>query len=243
MRKRGFTLIELLVVIAIIAILAAILFPVFAKARESARNASCKSNLKQIVTASMMYQQDYDNIMVSSYGGDLYRHNGNVVYYSFFIAPYTKNLGVLRCPSLTQPAETVLDNPRLHGYGHQHNNIGWGLPAANEADVKSPAETIYYSDYGRHNSWAEFIAEPDNERFQPPSSGCPDCTRRYDQCTACPSGGSCCGDANTVVNRHNGTCNIAFADGHVKAYKVSQVTGPFRTAALRGGPTDMWDRN
>src|SRR5881392_1671009 len=59
-RKSGFTLIELLVVIAIIAILAAILFPVFAKARETARSASCKSNLKQIATGWMMYVQDYD---------------------------------------------------------------------------------------------------------------------------------------------------------------------------------------
>ena len=59
-RRKGFTLIELLVVIAIIAILAAILFPVFAKAREKARQVSCQSNMKQIGTATMMYLQDYD---------------------------------------------------------------------------------------------------------------------------------------------------------------------------------------
>ncbi|MFH1910322.1 MAG: prepilin-type N-terminal cleavage/methylation domain-containing protein, partial [bacterium] len=67
-RKRGFTLIELLVVIAIIAILAAILFPVFAKAREKARQTSCLSNLKQIDLAVLQYAQDYDEMMPRSCG-------------------------------------------------------------------------------------------------------------------------------------------------------------------------------
>src|SRR5512141_1862141 len=64
--RKGFTHIELLVVIAIIAILAAILFPVFAKAREKARAASCMSNLKQIALATLMYVQDYDQVFPSS---------------------------------------------------------------------------------------------------------------------------------------------------------------------------------
>ena len=68
--RRGFTLIELLVVIAIIAILAAILFPVFARAREKARTASCQSNLKQVALATIMYSQDYDEYMIACYGAD-----------------------------------------------------------------------------------------------------------------------------------------------------------------------------
>src|SRR5258707_2078072 len=66
-RRSGFTLIELLVVIAIIAILAAILFPVFAQAREKARSISCLSNLKQLGTGSMMYIQDYDETVMPDY--------------------------------------------------------------------------------------------------------------------------------------------------------------------------------
>ena len=66
-RRSGFTLIELLVVIAIIAILAAILFPVFARARESARRTSCISNLKQLALGTMMYAQDYDETYPMSY--------------------------------------------------------------------------------------------------------------------------------------------------------------------------------
>ena len=69
MHRRGFTLIELLVVIAIIAILAAILFPVFAKAREKARQASCSSNLKQIALAALQYATDYDGLIAAGRGG------------------------------------------------------------------------------------------------------------------------------------------------------------------------------
>jgi len=115
LRKSAFTLIELLVVIAIIAILAAILFPVFAQARERARSASCTSNLKQIATALKMYQQDYDERMFAS--GNLppegdpnwanRRPDGqNIVRmmgggFSWFLQPYIKNTQIFRCPSDT----------------------------------------------------------------------------------------------------------------------------------------------
>jgi prepilin-type N-terminal cleavage/methylation domain-containing protein/prepilin-type processing-associated H-X9-DG protein len=91
-KKHGFTLIELLVVIAIIAILAAILFPVFAKAREKARQATCQSNLKQIGTAFAMYLQDYDGV---------YPVEVNLSWFKV-ITPYLGgNNKVLNCPSAT----------------------------------------------------------------------------------------------------------------------------------------------
>jgi len=89
-RGRGFTLIELLVVISIIAILAAILFPVFARARENARRASCQSNLKQIGLAVMMYTQDYDGRLFGAAAYDWWTEP---------YLPYIKNNQILRCPS------------------------------------------------------------------------------------------------------------------------------------------------
>jgi prepilin-type N-terminal cleavage/methylation domain-containing protein/prepilin-type processing-associated H-X9-DG protein len=94
-RTRGFTLIELLVVIAIIAILAAILFPVFAQAREKARAISCLSNMKQLTTAIQMYTQDYDETFpvgfdgVTWVGNDLWPQK---------VQPYVKSLGIFVCP-------------------------------------------------------------------------------------------------------------------------------------------------
>lgn len=99
MMRRGFTLIELLVVIAIIAILAAILFPVFAKAREKARQTSCLSNMKLLGLAMMQYAQDYDERLpvrgancaaASRWGGLPIQH----------VLPYVKNTQVYQCPSM-----------------------------------------------------------------------------------------------------------------------------------------------
>src|SRR5690606_2691782 len=102
--RKAFTLIELLVVIAIISILAAILFPVFARARESARRASCLSNLKQIGIATMMYVQDYDekypngqNQSVTSGPGGAW--GTTYWYWPQILYPYTKSWQVYFCPS------------------------------------------------------------------------------------------------------------------------------------------------
>ena len=95
--RRGFTLIELLVVIAIIALLAAILFPVFASAREKARQTACLSNMRQIGTAILTYTQDYDELIVPSQNGS----GATLASWPTIIQPYVKNAGVFVCPSAT----------------------------------------------------------------------------------------------------------------------------------------------
>jgi len=162
-KTRGFTLIELLVVIAIIAILAAILFPVFARARESARNANCQSNLKQIGSALNMYAQDYDGMYVR-YGGTLL--------WSEKIEPYVKNSGVFLCPNkggwtTTTPCSENNHPPESEfrqkgkGISYGYNNFtetygevngvsgsqGFGLGYGySDAQIHLPADTIAVGD-------------------------------------------------------------------------------------------------
>jgi len=147
-RRLGFTLIELLVVIAIIAILAAILFPVFAQAREAARKASCQSNLKQLGTAAAMYSQDYDGRLVCGggvcFGGPPGCSEANPLpsqQYQWITQPYIKNWNVLKCPSDPRPITT---DPMSYGV----NNVGLtdfnggGQNGVNESQLQQPAGTI-----------------------------------------------------------------------------------------------------
>ncbi len=111
-RKRtGFTLIELLVVIAIIAILAAILFPVFARARENARRASCQSNVKQILLGVFQYTQDYDEKYMPMYT------NPPVRYWPLIIQPYLKSTQIMDCPSSSGAKWTGGDTDYYPSYG------------------------------------------------------------------------------------------------------------------------------
>ena len=232
-RRRGFTLIELLVVIAIIAILAAILFPVFAKAREKARQASCLSNEKQLGLAMMQYTQDNDELTPSSnfwgYG------------WAERINPYSKSAGVFRCPDDSH-SSTNTDTPgwvpisyALNGNFRQgcNNQLCGGL---NISQFQAPASTIMLAECdrtgnGNYQNQANFTLDlptftskeaattwgnKDSGIFYTSGAGNPN--------TGIPSGNDMY--PNTI--RHdpdNKALNYLAADGHVKFVKAANICG------------------
>src|SRR5687767_11769376 len=141
-RKSGFTLIELLVVIAIIAILAAILFPVFARARENARRSSCQSNLKQIGLGLMQYTQDYDEAYPLRDAG----HG----HWRQLIQPYIKSTQLFQCPSnsgnTNQSDPAVGEYPRINASYGINGRIGGSTSAINSASIDAPTTKIVVSD-------------------------------------------------------------------------------------------------
>ncbi len=168
MNRKGFTLIELLVVIAIIAILAAILFPVFAQARESARQTQCTNNQKQIATSVLMYVQDYDETFpMSAYFGR--NEAGQLRLFAIYdvLAPYIKNVDIFVCPSYRpgidwpqrvqaagSPAPAVgtfryvgyIPNLGLFGENFCGANIQKRTPVTKMAALEAPVNTIMLFD-------------------------------------------------------------------------------------------------
>ena len=159
-KKKGFTLIELLVVIAIIAILAAILFPVFARAREKARTASCQSNLKQMGLSFLMYVQDYDGRCPNSPGNCSGYPN---LVWRVQIYPYMQNWQLFHCPSHGGAAEDS-------SYSVNGRFVPWdcssatppfvGRDFADQADVYGVAQTILLGEWWTSFDWDQ---HPDSQ--------------------------------------------------------------------------------
>jgi len=189
-RRSGFTLIELLVVIAIIAILAAILFPVFARAREKARQASCLSNIKQLALGELMYVEDYDGRLTPECSCSCPKWDYTC--WKDRLYPYIKNLQLYECPSSDANPGT---NPGQIGgnYGIVCNVVSNQKVGA----VTSPAE------FG-------MIAETNGQmhvKYWTSTAGA----------VPCGNGGCCGGDLRGACRFvHNGGMNIAFVDGHAK---------------------------
>ena len=141
-KHSGFTLIELLVVIAIISILAAILFPVFARARENARRASCQSNEKNLMLSIMQYTQDYDERMPHHWSGGV----DTKLQWVHTLQPYVKNYQVFFCPSASIKNSGAAVSSANIAFGYNFANLNNVALAA----INEPSETITLADTGEN---------------------------------------------------------------------------------------------
>lgn len=213
-QARAFTLIELLVVIAIIAILAAILFPVFAKAREKARQTSCLSNQKQIGTAIMQYVQDYDEMYVLNGAGHSaisWDPNGSYARqansWRSLIFPYVKSEQVFVCPSNPDNDKETIDGgwPTPEKFFISYNCLYDSVITENGvplADVDKPATTV---------SIVETYIGPDGTNDWEKGALTEHFNYGYDK------------HRDDLYSGHSGVANYLFADGHVKGMRVSQT--------------------
>jgi prepilin-type N-terminal cleavage/methylation domain-containing protein/prepilin-type processing-associated H-X9-DG protein len=230
-KKRGFTLIELLVVIAIISLLAAILFPVFGRARENARRSSCQSNLKQLALGFAQYIQDNDERYPmwrritkddgsACANGDCGWATNRTNLVSAPVYSYTKSLQILQCPS--ENLTTVTFSPTVVGFTDYFYNSNVGsdgsgacsgsfdnpssAPGRNAAELAGPSLTILLGDGQGHSAdnWS-------NGRTTCAGGGAAQSNGRWN-----PTG--------VYTTRHLEGANYVFADGHVKWLHPENIT-------------------
>jgi prepilin-type N-terminal cleavage/methylation domain-containing protein/prepilin-type processing-associated H-X9-DG protein len=261
--RPGFTLIELLVVIAIIAILAAILFPVFAQARDKARGIACLSNMKQIALAITMYQQDYDESIPlgnQEYAGEVYNYD---ISWIKAVQPYIKNQQLMVCPNGAYDAGTdgKPDSDPTHSgaagaetVASQYTTIGgpvasYGIPPTqqilvgpNPGDYQYPGTPPYAAFSGKRPQWQGLAGFADLQGidkchaagYVTPSLVNAQIARPTEQVLLEENqfwdSGGCGGFPAYPRPRHNkegfdanhwpkGIINIAYVDGHAKAFK------------------------
>lgn len=213
--RKGFTLIELLVVIAIIAILAAILFPVFAKAREKARQTACLSNVKQICLGVAMYVQDFDEKFPSglfNWGNGTcsgtMTTSGTEYPWRAAIYPYIKNDQIFHCPS----SDSITG---CQSYGWNDRFGGQSL-----ALISAPAQVVLIADVGQWNTPVP------GDHLDPDAWGLPQGGAHWE--LAWPGsnpyeGTGCNPCARRPLAIHNGGVNCAFVDGHGKWIKGQEL--------------------
>jgi prepilin-type N-terminal cleavage/methylation domain-containing protein/prepilin-type processing-associated H-X9-DG protein len=214
-QPQGFTLIELLVVIAIIAILAAILFPVFARARENARRASCQSNLKQVALGIIMYSQDYDDRLPPDYIPETptTSDTDGLLGWASMVQPYLKSIQLFQCPSESTwgPGTGLDNNPTAIDYFYNYslardtsdNPVGISLAA-----IEYPTNTILNGDWAVANDRSAVFAAPSGN------------------------------EPIAATKRHLDGANYSFVDGHVKWFKPETVGWGYWGSSSTCGPGD-----
>ena len=231
--QEGFTLIELLVVIAIIALLAAILFPVFARARENARRASCQSNLKQMGLGILQYTGDNDELYplrrfapfgtgaaYSSSDGSQRDYDQNS--WRTSIQPYIKSTQLFSCPSNTDNSKATYDPEFARSYAA---NWAYGADLVDRgvfnqttpralAEMASPAQTIAVCEIKGVPYVAFNVERPTSPSYSDAGTG----------------GGTSAGYGEMLYVGHLSTSNYLFADGHVKAMRPTAT----------GTPLNLW---
>jgi prepilin-type N-terminal cleavage/methylation domain-containing protein/prepilin-type processing-associated H-X9-DG protein len=231
--RRGFTLIELLVVIAIIAILAAILFPVFSRVRENARRSSCLSNMKQMGMGLLQYVQDNDEILPSDWtgSGGFSASDPTIVMWTDAVQPYVKNTQIFTCPSASS-ANSYKPGPAgpygSYGLNHTYYTTGDNYlspmsdyhfvfgsreGAVGVARIEAPATTVWVGETGVETNYTvstDFYWDAGDPVDIRPTT---------------INGTSYLGDGagGGLVARHLATTNILFCDGHVKSMKLSSL--------------------
>ena len=233
-RKSAFTLIELLVVIAIIAILAAILFPVFARARENARRSSCQSNLKQIGLAAAQYTQDYDELMPLQRGQSINCFadgpDGGVCTtdtglswdfnWAWAIQPYAKSWQIYRCPSATNATDSggVFRAPRGNSdLSYQVNTVAITM------DDPTWSVGVRTVNLARFNNTSELIFAHEHPQSSLRSFVRPRQTNGGSYLDWLGNNPACDGTTGFNTNHFEGG-NLLFVDGHVKWKKQVAIT-------------------
>jgi prepilin-type N-terminal cleavage/methylation domain-containing protein/prepilin-type processing-associated H-X9-DG protein len=250
-RRKGFTLIELLVVIAIIAILAAILFPVFAQAREKARAASCLSNFKQVLISWHMYAQDYDEQMVPHWtrnhpvvGGIAGTANR---WWPWLLDPYTKSWAIYKCPSAPDPNGIFGSGSFAWWYNQMRfGNVGYNYLALGiwwDCEDTRGVSLAIVSKPASHIAFVDSAWQGPTDAFPSYSNrGFSDVNAPAQWAAIAPAEHTCTwwngvhggwdwtdttrnkpNFMGWTIDRHNEGMNVGFVDGHAKYHRWSAL--------------------